>query len=207
MKRYAEYKDTHEYGYSQIPHHWDIKPTRAHFSFGKGLNITKANLKESGIAVLSYGQIHSKHNSGIHLKPELIRYVDETYLTSNSQCLLGIGDFVFADTSEDIEGSGNSAYNDSYKILFAGYHTVIARPKDLSCLPYIAYLFKSREWKGQIQKNVNAVKVYSIGRGLIKQTYLLIPPIEEQEAIVAFLDSKTLKIDSYVAERERVTCA
>jgi len=36
---------------------------------------------------------------------------------------------------------------------------------------------------------------------------LPIPPVEEQEAIVEFLDSKTLKIDSYVAERERELAA
>lgn len=34
-------------------------------------------------------------------------------------------------------------------------------------------------------------------------SYVYLPPTLEQEAIVAFLDSKTSKIDSYVAERER----
>ena len=33
------------------------------------------------------------------------------------------------------------------------------------------------------------------------------PPLAEQEKIVRFLESKTLCIDAYVAERERVTVA
>ena len=38
-------------------------------------------------------------------------------------------------------------------------------------------------------------------------SYVYLPPINEQEAIVEYLNSKTSKIDSYVAERERVTVA
>lgn len=34
-------------------------------------------------------------------------------------------------------------------------------------------------------------------------SYVYLPPIDEQDAIVEYLDSKTSKIDSYVAERER----
>ena len=34
-----------------------------------------------------------------------------------------------------------------------------------------------------------------------------LPPLPEQEKIVNYIESKTSKIDSYVAERERVTAA
>lgn len=36
---------------------------------------------------------------------------------------------------------------------------------------------------------------------------LPIPPFAEQEKIVSYLESKTLCIDAYVRERERVTAA
>lgn len=56
---------------------------------------------------------------------------------------------------------------------------------------------------------------YSLGSGIrqnlnfagLRDIKITVPPLDEQEAIVAFLDSKTSKIDSYVAERERVSCA
>jgi type I restriction enzyme S subunit len=110
---------------------------------------------------------------------------------------------VFADTSEDIEGSGNFAFNDYKDSIFAGYHTVVARPKDLSFPKYYAYLFQSLNWKSQIQSLVNGVKVYSIGKGHLKNSYLLLPPLAEQEKIVSYLDSKTSKIDAYVADKEK----
>lgn len=187
----------------EIPSHWEIEPFGRHFSYGKGLPITKADLTPEGVAVISYGQVHSKLNTGSSISRDLVRYVSSVYLESHPQCLLVKGDFVFADTSEDIEGSGNFAFNDFAEKIFAGYHTVVVRPKDLSFPRYYAYLFQSLNWKGQIQSLVNGVKVYSINKGHLKKTYLLIPPLAEQEQIVSYLEDKTSKIDAYVADKEK----
>lgn len=206
MKQYEEYKDTGVKWIPKIPKHWGIGPFGRHFSYGKGLPITKADLLQEGVAVISYGQILSKLNRGTTISTELVRYVSPSYLGSNLNSLLQSGDFVFADTSEDVEGSGNFAYNDYEANLFAGYHTVIARPKDLGNTKYYAYLFLSKLWKNQVQSLVNGVKVYSIGKRHLKKSILLIPPLAEQEKIVSFLESKTLSIDTYVAERESYNC-
>lgn len=187
----------------EIPSHWEIEPFGRHFSYGKGLPITKADLTLEGVAVISYGQVHSKLNTGSSISRDLVRYVSSVHLESHPQCLLVKGDFVFADTSEDIEGSGNFAFNDFAEKIFAGYHTVVVRPKDLSFPRYYAYLFQSLNWKGQIQSLVNGVKVYSINKGHLKKTYLLIPPLAEQEQIVRYLEDKTSKIDAYVSEKEK----
>ena len=48
----------------EIPENWNVFNIRHLFSFGKGLPITKENLKEKGVSVISYGQIHSKLNKG-----------------------------------------------------------------------------------------------------------------------------------------------
>lgn len=207
MRRYDEYKETGIKWIPQIPNNWGIEPFGRHFSFGKGLPITKADLLSEGEAVISYGQIHSKLNRGTAITSDLIRFVSSNYIKSNPNSILKCGDFIFADTSEDIEGSGNCAYNDLETIIFAGYHTVIARPTDLENTNFFAYLFLSKPWKNQVQSLVNGVKVYSIGKRHLKKSFLLFPPLAEQENIVSFLDSKTLKIDAYVAERERVTTA
>ena len=69
-----------------IPEHWEVHPFKAYYKTTKGLNITKENLVESGIPVISYGQIHSKLNTGTSICDELIRYVPDTYLMSNPEC-------------------------------------------------------------------------------------------------------------------------
>lgn len=180
------------------PEHWTIQRIRQCFSFRKGLSITKANLEETGIAVINYGQIHSKNNKGIGLNKSLIKHVNKSYLKTNQRCLVEKGDFIFADTSEDVEGCGNCAYIDWHDNIFAGYHTIIAHPNRSTNSEYLAYLFSSPTWRCQIRKNVNGVKVYSITQRILKDMFILIPPIEEQKDIVNHLDSMCSEIDLIV---------
>lgn len=184
------------------PSHWKMQRIREVFSFRKGLSITKANLEETGFAVISYGQVHSKKNSGVELNKELIRYVNESYLTSNPNSIVEKGDFIFADTSEDLEGCGNCAYIDWEETIFAGYHSIIAHPKNCGENKYLAYLFKSPTWRYQIRKKVNAVKVYSITQKILKDVFILLPPLNEQIEIVKHLDNVCTKIDALIAKME-----
>lgn len=199
----VEMKDSGVEWIGMIPKKWEIEPFGKHFTFGKGLPITKANLQEEGVAVISYGQVHAKYNLGTTLTETLVRYVSPKYLETHPQCLLNKNDFIFADTSEDVEGSGNFAFNDYKGKIFAGYHTVVARPKDLIYPKYYAYLFKSRAWKSQIQSLVNGVKVYSIGKRILKTSTLLIPSESEQKEIVKVLDLKTAAIEKSIENISR----
>ena len=75
-----EMKDSGVEWIGQIPEKWNVVPLKSYFSFGKGLPITKENLTEQGIPVISYGQIHAKWNSGVTTHPELMRFVSDSYL-------------------------------------------------------------------------------------------------------------------------------
>lgn len=177
------------------PKHWKIQRMRESFTFRKGLTITKDNLEESGIPVINYGQIHAKDNSGIGLNNNLLRYVNESYLESNPAALVEHGDFIFADTSEDVASCGNCVYIDRQETIFAGYHSIIAHPTTAEANhKYLAYLFQSATWRDQLRKQVNGVKVYSITQKLLKDASILLPPLDEQNVIVAHLDSVCQKI-------------
>lgn len=109
----------------EIPEHWETNRMKYLFTNGKGLSITKENLIETGLPVISYGQIHSKDNSGTYIKEHLLRYVDYQYQVIYPQCKVFQYDFVFADTSEDYDGCGNCVYKRDNSLLFGGYHTII----------------------------------------------------------------------------------
>jgi len=200
MKKYSKYKDSGVKSIGIVPEHWQVERMGKYFSFSKGLPITKADLKDEGIAVISYGQIHSKYNTGLTLSEDLVRRVSPSFLTSHPQCILEKNDFVFADTSEDIAGSGNFAFNDYHDEIFAGYHDVIARPHNIEYPPYLAALFISILWKKQVQSLVNGVKVYSINKTFLKNSRILIPPFEEQKAIFSYVIKKTAQIDRFISE-------
>lgn len=178
----------------EIPEHWKVCKFRYKFDTTKGLTITKANLQEQGIPCVNYGEIHSRY--GFELNPEVhnLKYVSEEYLETNKGSLLSKGDFVFADTSEDIEGAGNFTHLNSDIPTFAGYHTIIARLNDNSHFRFIAYFMDSSSYRSQIQNLVKGVKVYSITNKILKDTILFFPPKEEQKMIAEYIDIKVKKI-------------
>ena len=185
-----------------IPEHWETRPFKAFYKTTKGLNITKENLVESGMPVISYGQIHSKLNSGVRVDEALIRFVPEEYLTTNPECLSKQHDLFFADTSEDREGAGNVVYIDIDTPIFAGYHTIIARPSEKVQSKYFAYLTQTDAWRCQLRSRVSGVKVFSISQKFINQTSVIIPPISEQQAIANYLDGKCADIDSLIQTKQ-----
>lgn len=187
-----------------VPEEWEVHPFKAYYKTTKGLNITKENLVERGIPVISYGQIHSKLNTGTSICDALIRYVPETYLESNPECLSKKYDIFFADTSEDVEGAGNIAFVDTDTPIFAGYHTIIARPQKEVKTKYFAYLAKTDAWRTQIRNSLSGVKVFSISQKLINRVYIILPPLAEQHLIATFLDKKCSEIDSLIDLQEQM---
>lgn len=86
--------------------------------------------------------------------------------------------------------------------IFAGYHTIIVHSHGSMSNKYLAYLFQSPTWRYQIRKKVNGVKVYSITQRMLKDAFVLVPPIDEQEEIVAYLDDVCKKIDALIEKED-----
>lgn len=181
---------------NEIPESWKVNRIKNIFTSGKGLSITKENLIDNGLAIVSYGQIHSKTNTGVTIEDDLFRFVDFKYQKYYSQCQVYQYDFIFADTSEDSDGCGNCVYKRDNSILFAGYHSIIL----YSIIPqdnrYLAYLFKTDCWRKQIREVASGVKVFSITQKALINSSVTVPPFEEQQKIANYLDKKCAEIDS-----------
>ena len=184
----------------KIPQNWEIKRLKYLFKFCKGLPITKDNLIDQGLPVISYGQIHAKTNNGVDLLPHLLRFVDFSYRTFYPLSQVMHGDFVFADTSEDYDGCGNCVYKRNDSLLFAGYHTIIAHSIIESDNRFFAYLFLTDIWRRQIREKVSGVKVFSITQKTLSNSYIILPPLAEQQRIAEFLDRECGKIDGLKAD-------
>ncbi|WP_051651863.1 restriction endonuclease subunit S [Prevotella sp. P6B1] len=204
MKLYEKYKDSEIQWIDKIPSHWKVISFKRLFSFGRGLAITKSDLVEEGTPVISYGQIHSKSNTGTKVDKNLLRYVPISFTENNESSKVHKGDFIFADTSEDLEGCGNCVYIDTQSQLYAGYHSIIARSLHNDDNKYLAYLFKTPCWRSQIRSSVNGVKVFSITQNTLAESTLILPSSEEQQIIASYLDYKVSKIDRLIAEKEHM---
>ena len=184
----------------QVPQGWEMVKFKYFFNTSKGLSITKECLVDEGIPVINYGQIHSSMSKQVQSCDVRLPFVPDYYL-SKKGANLNQGDFVFADTSEDLEGAGNfSTRIDSTGPLLAGYHTIIARLNnyDEYDFRYFMHLFDSLAIRKQIQNKVSGIKVYSITQGILNSIFVIIPPKSEQQKIANLLDEKTAQIDKLV---------
>lgn len=196
----AKMKNTSISGLAQIPKSWKVIPLKTLFSFSKGLSITKSDLTDEGIKVISYGQIHSKSCDGVHVTNELIRFTENEFKSCNS--LAKCGGFIFADTSEDLEGCGNAIYITDE--VYGGYHTVVLNPKEEHDYRYLAYLFKTDAWRTELRKQLTEVKVFSITQFALKNMHVILPSYEEMVQIADFLDSKCLKINESIERSNKI---
>lgn len=201
MRTRSEINSTEWFGH--IPNGWEMRPIKALFRFSKGLSITKADLSECGAPVISYGQIHSKDYDGTGITESLIRYVPKSIAQSSNSSYVKHGGFIFADTSEDLAGVGNCAYNDGNEDLFGGYHTIVANPLLSSENKYFAYLFRTDAWRKQLRKQLVDVKLFSVNQSILGESYVAVPPLDVQRSIVAFLDSRCKPINEAIA-RHRI---
>jgi type I restriction enzyme S subunit len=188
----------------KIPEGWEVIKLRHIFTFRTGLTITRAELQETGIPCINYGEIHSKYNFELDILRNELKCVDEAFLERNGSSVLETGDIVFCDTSEDIDGSGNCVYisNTANKIVLAGSHTIIARPVIMVNSRYLAYLFLTSSWRRQIRSVVTGIKVFSITQSILKATKAILPPLNIQNKICDYLDHICAKIDSLIKAKE-----
>ncbi len=186
-----------------VPKGWDTKRFKDLFRTGKGLSFTKADLVKEGIPVISYGQVHSKDNKGTRINDELIRFVPEEIAKGGESSQVHVGDFIFADTSEDLDGCGNCVYVDKEIGLYAGYHSVIATSKRKVSNAYLAYLFLTNCWRSQLRCRVSGIKVFSISQSIINQSTVILPPSDEQRAIAEHLDAKCVEIDRLIETKRQ----
>ncbi|MFV2058235.1 MAG: restriction endonuclease subunit S, partial [Thiohalomonadales bacterium] len=201
---YPEYKYSDIDWLEEIPLHWQTSKLRYMFSFGKGLTITKANLIDDGVACVNYGEVHSKYGFEVNPAIHPLKCVSKEYLKTSPSALLSKGDIVFADTSEDIEGSGNFTQLMNEEAVFAGYHTIIARPKDHNFDRFYAYLFDSQQIRTQIRYAVKGVKVFSITQAILRSIGIWLPTLEECRKIANFLDHETAKIDTLIEKQQQL---
>jgi len=187
--RYPEYKDSGVAWLGEVPAHWGVGPL---YSLVAERDEPNTGMLENNLLSLSYGRIIPKDiNSNDGLLPESF----ETYQ------IVRPGDIVFRLTDlQNDKRSLRTAIVEETGIITSAY--VAARPVGIA--PHFL---------SQLLRAYDVTKVfYSMGGGLrqsmkfsdLKRLPTLLPPPDEQAAISAFLDRETDKIETLVAEQEKL---
>lgn len=192
MKRYDEYKATEIPWLDTIPSHWVEK--RAKYLFNKE---NRQPLEEDEvITCFRDGVVTLRRNRRTTGFTESLKEIGYQGIKKGDLVIHQMDAFAGATGVSDSDGKGTPVYS-------------VCTPKDDSILTkYYAKVIRLMGLNGFIQSLYRGIRERSSDfrfETFVRQL-LPIPSLAEQEKIVKFLESKTLCIDAYVAERERELC-
>jgi len=133
-----------------------------------------------------------------------LKCVPAEYLETDPSACVKYGDFVFADTSEDLDGVGNFTHVTGMEPLFAGYHTIIYGLNSEVSSRFLAYCLESFAFRTQLRMGVKGVKVFSVTQEVLRGGIAWLPTTAEQTQIARFLDHETARIDALIEEQRRL---
>lgn len=156
----------------------------------------------SGIPCVHYGDIHGGYGFEVDLDTARLGHVAEP-ANHGVNDFVSKGQFLFAGSSEDYEGSGNFTLIQGTQHGIAGTDTIVLTPKRELSERYIAHLFDSLFFREQIRPHMMGTKVFHPSQRVIKAALCILPPKRVADAIALHLDAKTAEVDSLIEKLTR----
>jgi type I restriction enzyme S subunit len=177
-----------------IPEGWNMYRVSNLGTFFKGSGIKKDEVKEEGIPCIRYGEIYTKYDRIVY-KPN--SFID--FETSLNSVEIKKGDLLFTGSGETLVDIGKSLLYYGEENIFVGGDIIVMRIKTGISPVYLSYLMNTsfiQFQKSQLGRGEIIVHIYSKN---IKEIRTPLPPIDEQNQIVEYLDLKTKEIDDMVS--------
>ena len=184
----TKFKDT-EIG--KIPEEWRICNFGDIFTFFSNNTLSRDMLGERGdMHNVHYGDVLIKYGSTLDVEKESIPSIKEEYCYKSTNKIED-GDVIIADTAEDeTVGKACEILNVGSRYIVSGLHTIWVRPKgNLFAAKYLGYAMNGTTYHNQLMPLIQGTKVSSISKAAIKDTCIIVPPINEQHRIASALTS------------------
>ena len=171
-----------------IPEHWEVKRVASLFT---GKVDTNSNFLYKNAFKFNYGTLVPKNEVG-DIEEYRATYVKYSIIKKNDILINGLNlnyDFVsqrVAIATED--GIITSAY-------------IVVRPKETTNAQYYNFLFKTMDNKKLFHGMGTGIRL-TLSYEELKKQLLIVPPSEEQQAIVAHIEQKCNKVNSLISELE-----
>ena len=149
--------------------------------FIRGNGLQKSNLVEAGFAAIHYGQIHTHYGTWA---TETKSFVSDVFAVKLRKARSG--DLVIATTSEDDEAVAKAvAWIGASEAAVSGDAYIYRHQLEPK---YAAYFFQTEQFQDQKKRHITGTKVRRISGESLAKIRIPVPPLEEQERIVAILD-------------------
>ncbi|WZL89793.1 restriction endonuclease subunit S [Salinimicrobium sp. 3283s] len=188
LQKYPAYKDSGVEWLGEIPEHWKIVRMKFLYNDYSEKNRKDAELlsvtQDKGVVPRSWVENRMVMPSG---NLESFKYIQK-------------GDFAISLRS--FEGGLEYCHHDG--IISPAYTVLKQRRNDLKS-SYYKYLFKSHSFISELQTSVVGIREgKNISFNELSYSLMPIPKPEEQTAIATFLDEKCGKIDTAIAQKEKL---
>ena len=163
------------------------------------LSRAELNYENGKIKDIHYGDVLIKFNDFVLSDSKIIPYINDDRIPHNyADLLLKTGDLVIADTAEDYTvGKATELIFNDQSLIISGLHTIPCRPiNNIFGSKYLGYYINSPSFHNQLLPLIQGIKVSSISKSQIVDTFISYPKINEQCKITEFLTLIDQRIDT-----------
>ena len=199
LKPYAAMKDSGTTWLGDVPAHWDVRRLGQLGTFTKGRGGNKEDEVSQGIPCVRYGDLYTTHEYFIHQCKAFL-----TEEKAHKYSPIEYGDLLFAASGETADEIGKSAVNLLASEARCGGDVILFRPRnkmDPRYLGYAADCHPAATQKASMGRGFTVVHIYP---GQLKRLQVALPSLQEQAAIVRFLDHADRRIKRYLRAKEKL---
>lgn len=200
--RYPAYKDSGVEWLGEVPEHWMVKPLKTPFTgdgalFKDGDWIQSVDISDNGVRYLTTGNV----GEGVYKEQGSAYINDETFRKLSCTEVIP-GDILVSRLNAPIGRA--CIVPDLGTRVVTSVDNVICRPVKDYFQKYIIYRFNSSDYWHELGLIASGATMQRIGRKELGNVRIAWPPLPEQQAIAAFLDTQTTRIDALIAEYKKL---
>jgi len=199
--KYEAYQDSGVEWLGEVPEHWSVEPLKYH-----------AQVFPSNVDKKTYegqAQIHLCNYTDVYYNDEIIEGMNFMPATATEEQIdkfsLRAGDVIFTKDSETANDIAIAAYVPrNLPGVICGYHLSMVRSNTTVDGAFIKRFFDSRSAKAYFEVSANGLTRVGLGQYATDNIPTPVPPLKEQTQISRFLDHETARIDTLIAEQQRL---
>lgn len=193
MQKYPTYKPSNIDWIGEIPSHWE----ESKIKYKVQINSETLTEKESDDFEINYVEI-----SDVNLVDGLTNYTKYLYSEAPSRArrIVKDGDIIVSTVRTYLKAIARIEKPIENLIVSTGF--AVLRPINVNS-KYLGFFAQSQHFIDETIANSEGVSYPAINSNEIGNINIFLPPLQEQQAIVAYLDEKTTLIDELIAKKER----
>lgn len=185
MERYSEYKDSGVQWIGEVPSHWEVKRLANYFIERK----IKVSDKE-------YAPLSVTKN-GVYTQLDNVAKTND----GDNRKLVLSGDFVINSRSDRKGSSGVAKQDGSVSLI-----NIVLRPRKNIYPDFCNYLLKCYSFIEEYYRNGRGIvaDLWTTRYDEMKTIKIPVPSLNEQKAIVTYLNKVTLNVDRAIAQQQKI---